>query len=465
MYKLIKQIAGLLLIGGKFSIQLSAQKLYLIRGSISAFTIQGAAIVLGFLSGLALARWLGAEAYGIYTYVVSWLTVLGTVAALGTEMFMVKQTAVLEKQNKGLFKGAFLFNIAVVASSSVIVAALSGVYVYVVNPLLGKFSVKLLAQPVVQYLMLVTLIGLPFVALARTYEGTLRGGKHIISSQLPEMLLKPLFFLLLTGIFWWAGGRSISLQTVVYLQLGITILTLFGYLTVHRRKYNALLRGELPVYEQRLWFRGMMAFYAISLLSIINTRADILLLGSLATSADVGIYNIAARLADVPKTILIAANIAMAPVMAELYAAKNQIALQKLLTRSVRLITLAGLPIVVFYLLGGRWLLSFWGAEFESGYYALVIMGFGQLYNLASGSVGIVLMMSGYAQWVSYGLGVGTVVNVALNFLLIPQYGLMGAAIASAITIVVWNLLLTWAVVIKLRLDPTVLGILSNTKQ
>ncbi len=444
----------------------SENRAYLLKGSIGTFALQGVSILLGFVSTWIFAKLLGVEQYGVYTYLLSWLAVLGTLAAMGTESYMVKTTAFYRtaKQN-GLLKGTSIFSILIVLGVSMLIILLSWLLLHSWDKIWFFNSNSLLTQPENRYLLGLILWSLPFIALARVFEGLLRGAKFVISSQLPEMLVRPILLLIFIAIAYFLQRRSLDITDTIVLQIITVVLVAIAYFALFLKKFPHELIIAKPQYEPAIWTKGMFSFLSVSILSIINVRADLLMLGSLANAADVGIYNIAARLADIPKTILIAANLVMAPMVAEMYAKQDMQSLQKLLTISVRIITILGLPLVLLFIFFGIPILSIWGAAFEQGYFALVCLGGAQLFNLAMGSVGMVLMMSGHERWVSSGLALGTGVNILLNILLIPAYGLNGAAIASFATTVVWNVFLAGVVLNKLKIDPTILGVLGKARK
>lgn len=441
----------------------SENRAYLLKGSIGTFGLQGASILLGFVSTWIFAKLLGVEQYGVYTYLLSWLAVLGTLAAMGTESYMVKTTAAYRtaKQN-GLLKGAGIFSVFVVVGVSLLIILITWFTLRHWDKLWFYNPNSLMANPQNRHLLVIILWSLPFIALARVFEGLLRGAKFVISSQLPEMLVKPILLLMFIAIAYFLQGRSLDITDTIVMQIISVVLVAIAYFALFLKKFPHELIIVQPQYQPAIWTRGMFSFLSVSILSIINVRADLLLLGSLATAADVGIYNIAARLADIPKTILIAANLVMAPMVAEMYAKQDLQRLQKLLTLSVRLITVSGIPFILLYIFFGTPILKIWGTAFGQGYFALVCLGGAQLFNLAMGSVGMVLMMSGHERWVSYGLALGTGVNILLNILLIPTFGLNGAAIASLATTVVWNVFLAGVVIKKLNIDPTILGVLGD---
>ena len=102
---------------------------------------------------------------------------------------------------------------------------------------------------------------------------------------------------------------------------------------------------------------------------------------------------------------------------------------------------------------------SIFGPEFLPAAPALAVLAIGQLVNAGSGSVGSLLTMTGHERDAAVGFGLSAVMNVALNVLLIPLWGPLGAAVATASSLIAWNVILSFAVYRRLRIDATALGL------
>lgn len=102
---------------------------------------------------------------------------------------------------------------------------------------------------------------------------------------------------------------------------------------------------------------------------------------------------------------------------------------------------LAATPLLLVILLFPEWLMSFFGEEFREASTALVILALGQFVNIATGSVGYLLSMTGHEKDVRNNVFVSAALGIGLGFALIPAYGLTGAASATAIAIASQNLL------------------------
>jgi O-antigen/teichoic acid export membrane protein len=66
------------------------------------------------------------------------------------------------------------------------------------------------------------------------------------------------------------------------------------------------------------------------------------------------------------------------------------------------------------------------------------------------GSAGMVLIMTGHERETVWGTGAGALVNVVMNALLIPKWGIIGAAIANAMSNTIWSSMLMWLALHKI---------------
>jgi len=120
------------------------------------------------------------------------------------------------------------------------------------------------------------------------------------------------------------------------------------------------------------------------------------------------------------------------------------------------------IPVFAGIVLGGEYLLAIFGEAYIEGYEVLVVLSVGQLFNALAGPVGLVMTMTGHQLKSTYILSLAAVINIVLNVLLIPILGLVGAAYATAIVTVAWNLAMLMYVSSQLNLNPSVLCVISN---
>jgi len=209
-----------------------------------------------------------------------------------------------------------------------------------------------------------------------------------------------------------------------------------------------------PIYAARAWTASAWPLALTSGLQAINAQVGILLLGLFAASEAVGIYKVAVAVATLIAFGLRAVNLVVMPYFARLHAQGDMARLQRLVTQSARAILALAVPVtLVFVLFAEQFLALAFGPEYAAGHTALAILAVGQLVNAGMGSVGILLNMTGHERDTLRGVAIAAVANVVLGLVLIPLFGLKGAALATAATLVIWNLLLRQAVWRRIRIE------------
>jgi O-antigen/teichoic acid export membrane protein len=173
-------------------------------------------------------------------------------------------------------------------------------------------------------------------------------------------------------------------------------------------------------------------------------------LGLTTNSSEVGIYHTAFKLSMFAAVALMSINSIASPKFAEMYASKNKEGLKKIVHQSTKMIFWVTLPLVVIFFSIPDFLLGLFGEEFKVGMFAFILLSCGKMISAFSGSVGNILQMTGNQNILARILFLGAIINVLLNLILIPKYGINGAAIASTISTVFWNITMVFAVKKKL---------------
>jgi len=178
-------------------------------------------------------------------------------------------------------------------------------------------------------------------------------------------------------------------------------------------------------------------------MQLINRWISIIILGLFVSNAQIGYFSVALQLALLAEFGLQVVNPVIAPQIARLHAIGDKRRLQKLATSSARIVLVFNIIITTgFILLGRQFIMLFYGASYSEAYSVLLILLIGQLVNSITGSVGYLLNMTGYEKKTSLARVTTTVINVILTLILAYRYGILGAAVASALSLVIWNLML-----------------------
>jgi O-antigen/teichoic acid export membrane protein len=171
-------------------------------------------------------------------------------------------------------------------------------------------------------------------------------------------------------------------------------------------------------------------------------KTDIIMLSAVEGGGQAGIYAIASRGASLITFPLLAVNKPLAPRIAKLHRAEKPGVLQELVKGGARIGFFVAVPGVLVYAAMGDTILSVFGSSFQAGHYVLLLLSVGHLLDVACGPAGLFLNMVGLERLTAYAKGGGAVLNVSLNWFLIPPYGVYGACIASILSLVGPNLYL-----------------------
>ncbi len=190
--------------------------------------------------------------------------------------------------------------------------------------------------------------------------------------------------------------------------------------------YKKTLIASLP-----MMFSGVMSF-------LINWT-DVLMLGSFSTEENVGIYNAAFKVGMIVYIIIISMSIVIGPKVTEAYESKNFSELKKIIQKATQLITFVTLPIVLLIIIFSEYLLSYFGNAFIAGKTVLIIIAISTFISAVCGNVDLILNLTNNKKLVFYINIFVFLINLILNYFLIPSYGINGSAIASLIATIVLN--------------------------
>ncbi len=418
-------------------------------GAVASFGIRISLTGFSFLISLLLARSLGATEYGVYAYVLAWVNTLCILVLIGLDNVVVREVAAGQAQSAwGVLRGLLRWSNLLVLAFSLTVGLLAAVIATV-------FSRRVNWPYLPAFLFALTL--LPLLALTRIRQATLQGLQHVLASQIPEAVIQPAIFISLILASQWLWGWALQARTAVALYaIAATVALLVGAVILYSRLPPEA-KLATPVYRSKEWIASALPLLLVNGTNVINTQAPILLLGSMKDAQAAGLYAISVRVADLLAFGLISVNFALAPVAARLWAERDIARLQQVVTRSVRAALCFTVPVAAIVIIFGGKILSIFGPGFIQARPALTILVAGQLVNVTMGSVGLLLIMTGHEREVAIVTVVCASLNIGLNLIMIPLWGLVGSALAVTIGIIAWNLVLVVLVRRRLGIHSTAL--------
>jgi len=409
----------------------------LIKGSSTAFSFRIIGIGFSYIFTLLITRGYGAKAMGIFALSLTILEMSSVISRLGMDRALIRFVAEYSSQGKWclikeISKKAFKIVIIISLFVSIIVFYYSP---FIAQHVFHKGYLSI-------YFKIISIGIVPFVLYFINSE-RLRGLKKIKEySFLKYMgLLFSASILLFISFFF---VKKIYVPIIVYVISIFIMLALSVFFWIKNfAKYKNVVnyKNKIKTVSYKNILSVSIPMFLTSSLALIMGWTDIFMLGIFRSASEVGIYRVAFRVATVTSIALLSVNTIAAPKFAEFWAKNDMKALAKIVRQSTKLIFWASFPILLVFWLFPSSILGIFGNEFKKGVLVLIILTFGQFINAVIGSVGYILQMTGKEKTFQYVVFVAVLVNIGLNIVLIPRYGINGAAFASMFSLAIINII------------------------
>jgi O-antigen/teichoic acid export membrane protein len=419
--------------------------------SLSSLVIKVGAAGLTYLSYVVLSRLMGDEPYGQFALGLSLVTILAIIAGVG------QQTAILRfwPEENGAGRPAQAIT-ALRAGGTITVGA--GFVLTIAVIVVAGIAGLALGFGQVSYLIAAALLTIP-LAFADYFSAALRAQGSVWVALAPKDLIwragicVAAFVLVAMGVQ--LGGTSVLLMALAILVAALAGQWLFG-----RKRYRLEFgRADVAGYWAE---RGAASrwFLLGALLESISVNLDTVIVGLMVDPAAAGLYFNAFRTAGLLTLFLFANSLVIAPQLSRDFHGGNLPKVQRLLNGSAWGGFGFSLMIYVVFLFFGRDVLSLFGAGYEAGYPILLILGIGLLFDAATGPARTTLMMTGHERSFVLLFGAATVTGVIVTIIVVPFFGLIGAATVNTIARSISRVAISIWCVRRTGVDPTILGIL-----
>jgi O-antigen/teichoic acid export membrane protein len=408
----------------------------LARGTLISVAMKVIGAGLGFGFNVVVARLLGAEGAGLYFLALAVTvtgSIIGRVGLDNTLLRFVATYAAREEWGQVWAAHALGMRIAVAASS---VLALLG---FCFAPLIAEyvFSKPELTEP----LGWMCLSILPLTLLNLQAE-SMKGMKRIRDAVLVQDIGVPLFGLMLI----WPLANISGIEGVAWAYFTATLLVAMLGTWGWRQAVsgNKAAPEKFPFAE--LWASCRPLFVTSLINRAILPWGPLFFLGFWVSSQEVGVFGAASRVAMLVSFLPLAINNVVSPKFAELFSKGNLQSLGTTARRTAALVTVLVSPLFILLLFQSDWVMGIYGKEFEMGGAVLIVLIIGQMVNVITGSVGSLLIMSGNESKFNHANLFALGLQIVLLFLLVPRYGVHGAALASALSVIAVNVISTYLV-------------------
>lgn len=407
------------------------------RMAAIAFAIRVVSAAIAFVSQIIQARLMGEFEYGIFVFVWVLVVLAGNFSCLGFHTAVIRFLPQYDQDKadaeiRGLTSTARLF-----AMTSASILALAGIA-----------ALDLFGNSIEHYYLVplfLAVFALPMIALGDVLDGTARANRWAVLGLSPTYIVRPtliLAFMLLAV----ASGRPATAVTAMQAALAATYLTTLGqFLLVDRRLLSRYDRGDRKVDFAR-WFKVALPIFFIEGFGFLLTNSDVIVVGLYLPPDQVAVYFAAAKTMALVQFVFFAVKAAAGPRFSGLMAAHDEQALASFAAKTARWSFWPSLAVGLAVLAAGHFLLSLFGPTFTAGYPVMAILFAGMLTKAMIGPGEVLLSMAGRQKLCASLYAFILTVNLLLNMICIPLFGLAGAALATAAAAAIEAVLLHIAV-------------------
>jgi len=408
-------------------------KNFFIKNSLNVLLLRASGVLLMFLLSLFLTNSFSAEIVGQYDFVRSFLMILSGASLLGTNQAIIYYSGILTSNKSfGSIRSIyFKMNFLILIACTILYTPLLAIDKETINQIFNKQGAYELVS--------LSLKGLVFYSITMLNIDTIRALKHTLISEGFRNVFRYMPFFIFSIILYIIDSPEDLVVWFIYSFIVIFIISsavvyffLFkkDFVTSKHQNFSSssILKTSYP-----------MALSAISFFLMQST--DVLFISAYDTFDSVAYYSIAVKLASVTALALISVNIVIAPKIATIYNDKNFYELKSILKKATRINVVISLPIIIVLLCFSEYILSTFGINYVLAKSALWVLLIAQFFNSVTGPSALYLNMTGRQKKLNVILLISLLINIVLNIILVPAYGMLGAAISTTASFIISKIL------------------------
>ena len=407
------------------------------KGGISFF-LRICGQVMGFLMSFVVAHYFGAKGLGNYVLAIVILRIFTLVSKLGLDTFSIRFIASFAKQGK--WKSIQLFRKKIITIVS-ITSLISSLVMFIFS-----FEIANLVNTRLEYIEVSSFFILPMVFFMLHYQ-SLRGLKRIAEFSFFYRMSQATFSI--AGLFLisqFIQSDKIPIYAYLTSLCTVSLLSYVSYYYWFNKKCKFDSSEEIEDLPLKKMLKISLPLMFAQSVQFIMAWTDKLMLGNMLGPESVAIYGVAFRFSMGVSITLMAINSIASPKFAEKFSNNDISGMAKVAMQSAKLIFWTTIPLASILLIFPKFFMGIYGSDFLIGVEVLRWLIVGRIVNALSGSVGSLMQMTGQQNNYMEILIVGSIINVTLNYVLIPIYGIKGAAFASVFSLSFWNLTMVYNV-------------------
>lgn len=415
--------------------------------------VAGAALSYAML--VAFARMMAPDDFGQFGQMLNLSVVLAAAAGFGLP------TAVLRYWPGHVAKGEFPLAKGFVRDAQLLL--LAGALVLIIAGLLadaGRTDVNTLG---LKWGWLTVALLAAVFAFGDYYSSALRAQGQTAWSLVPRDIVWRIVAPAAAGFWFWHSG-ALDAGAAIAACIAIMALVAVAQYLVSARETERILGSASAERDWKTWRGPLLPLWGASLLYAMVQQLDVVVVGTLVGPTEAGAYFAAQKTASLLGLVMIAAGLVAAPLMAGAYQAGRKDELQ-------RICRMIGLAIAVTTLLGfcvlaliGAPLLAIFDPTYDAAYPILMVLALGYSIDALAGPSAYLMQMTSLEGPYLRLMAIVYAFVLALQFFLVPKYGVLAAASASAAGVCLWNVIAIRLLRSRIGIDPSILSFISPPK-
>ena len=393
------------------------------RMAMIAFAIRIFSAAIAFVSQIILARLMGEFEYGVFVFVWVIAIILGNLSCLGFHTAVIRflpqyRSAGADEAIIGLAATARIF--AMISATLIAATGIAAIH------FLGDRIEAHYVQP-----LFIGAFVLPMIALGDVLDGTARANGWAVHALSPTYIVRPLLILcFVAGAIWL--GRLADANTALVAALAATYLTTLAQFLVVTARLQKRFPAQRVEIHVKTWLMVAFPIFLIEGFYFMLTNADVIIVGIYLPPEKVAVYFAAAKTMALVHFVYFAVKAAAAQRFSALVSGTDRTALARFARQTVQWTFWPSLLVGGVVIAAGPFLLSLFGPSFQAGHLIMVILFAGIITKAMIGPGEVLLTMAGKLKICATIYAVALTANLGLNVLLIPLWGLHGAAAATA---------------------------------
>jgi len=419
-----------------------------VRGGLAVLVVNVVGAGLAFVSHVLLVRLMGPDAYGHYVFALAWVSILSIVALAGQNTTVVRfGAAYLQREEWAALAGVVRVGGLIVSALGAGVAVVAGVAILILGEGFG---------PELKITLGLAMALIPLTGLLLYRVAVLPALGKLAQGRLWSEIARPT--LLMAAVLVLASTGALDAVQAVTANIIVSVLILVGLVILANRFSPIEMKQATREFQPKQWLGVGAPLFLVGAIQILLTQTDVLMIGGLMGTEQSGLYAPAVRLSTLIAFPIIAIRSMIAPQITAAFAQNDMIALQRQFGMSMWAGSVTGCVIGLSVLVLREPLLTMFGPQYHALGSELAVLIFAQMAVALMGPVEIFLLMTRHEKLFAGVLVLMGIVILAFNLFLIPTFGLIGAASATAITLVLSNMIALVAVCRLHGLRPYRLG-------